>query len=98
MSLQLRLERLTRVLVQGKKSEAKVTTKQIVKKPVGKPKAAKKAALADKDANAGSDAEMLSDDGAGPSNGIRAAPEGSKKTASEKYTKVRALLFHPLHR
>lgn len=74
----------------------KATTKQAVKKPVAKPKAAKKAALTDKDANAGSDAEMSSDSGAGPSNGIQAVQEGPKKTASEKYTKVRTLLLHPL--
>jgi hypothetical protein len=68
--------------------------KQIAKKPVAKPKTAKKAALVDKDDNAGSDAEMLSDGSPGASDGIRAIPEGPEKTASEKYTKVQTPLFH----
>ena len=79
------------------KNGAKSTTKQTAKKPVAKPKAAKKAALVDKDDNAGSDVEMSSDSGAGASNSIQAVPGGSKKSASEKYTKVRASLLRSSH-
>ena len=77
-----------------KKDGAKVTTKQTAKKPPAKPKAAKKTALVDKDDNAGSDAEMFSEGDAGASNGVQPVPGGSKKSASEKYTKVRAFPIH----
>jgi hypothetical protein len=80
----------------SKKPEAKATTKQAAKKPVPKPKATKKAALVDRDDNAGSDVEMSSDGGAEASNRTQAAPGGSKKTASEKYTKVRVSFLHSL--
>jgi len=83
--------RLTCFLIE--KNGAKATVKQTVKKPSAKPKAVKKAALVDKDDSVGSDAEMSSD-GAGASNSVQAAPGGSKKTASEKYTKVRPLPLH----
>ena len=71
----------------------KAITKQIAKKPAAKPKATKNAVLADMDDNVGSDAEMSSDGGAGASSSIQAVPEGRKKSASEKYTKVRAPLL-----
>lgn len=81
----------------AQKNGAKITIKQTAKKPAVKPKTGKKAALIDKDENAGSDVEMSSDGGAGASNSIRAVPEGSKKSASEKYTKVQVppLFLHP---
>lgn len=82
-------------LFKARENGAKAPTKQTAKKPAAKPKATKKDALVDKDDNLGSDAEMSSD--AGASNGIRAVPEGSKKTASEKYTKVRVLFPRSLH-
>lgn len=81
--------------LKAQKNGAKVTTKQAVKKSTAKPKAAKKTALVDKDDNAGSDAEMSSDGAADASNSIQAVPEGSKKTASEKYTKVRSPILRP---
>lgn len=85
------------LLFKAQKNGAKATTKQTAKKPPAKPKATKKAALADKDDNAVSDAEMSSGSGANASSGIRAIPEGPKKTASEKYTKVRGPLLRSLH-
>jgi hypothetical protein len=62
--------------------------RQAPKRPAAKPKGTKKAALADKEDSTGLDAEMSSDGGVGPSNGIHTASAGKKKTASEKYTKV----------
>ena len=85
------------VLFQARGNGAKAPAKQTAKKPAAKPKVTKKAALVDKDDNLGSDAEMSSDGGVGASDGIQAVPAGSKKTASEKYTKVRVLLPCSLH-
>lgn len=85
------------LLFKTQKNGAKATTKQTAKKPAAKPKVTKKAALVDKDDNLGSDAEVSSDGGAGASNGIQSVQGGPKKTASEKYTKVRVILLRSLH-
>ena len=77
-------------MFKAQKNAAKATAKPTAKKPAAKPKATKKAALVDKDENIDSDAEMSSGGGANASDGIREIPEGPKKTASEKYTKVGA--------
>ena len=83
--------------LKAQRNGAKATTKHTAKKPAAKPKATKKAALVDKYDNDGSDVEMSSDGGAGTSNSIPVVPEGSKKTASEKYTKVRPSILRSPH-